>query len=177
MFNIRKAKKEDTDEIIHLYKEVINQIKDYESNPGWIFGKYPKEEHIANLIKLNEVFIGIIDDEIVSSVVVNHTPNKGDDEIDWKIKTDLKDIYYIHLVAVNRKHKGKGIATKMIKYISNEAKENNIKSIRLNLNKTNIKIEKLYLNLGFEYVASNTVFIEERGNISFNIYEKVINSN
>lgn len=174
MFKIRKAIKEDTDEIIHLYKEVINQIKEYESNPGWIFGKYPKKEYIESLIKLDEVYVGLIENEIVSSIVVNHTPNKEDDKIEWNVQTDLENIYYIHLVAVNRKHKGKNIATQMIKYVINKAKENNIKSIRLNINKTNLKIEKLYLQLGFDFVASNTVFIEERGYISFNNYEKII---
>ncbi len=175
MLQIRKAEKKDKQEVIELYKIVIEQIKDYTSNPEWIYGKYPKKEHIVNAIESGELYVGMIDNKIVSSIVINNKANEGYENIKWKINTTYDNIYVIHLVVVNQDYKKQGFATEMLKYAFDLAEKNSIKSIRLSLNTNNLAIEKIYTTYDFNYVDSMKVFIEDRGIISFKVYEKIFN--
>lgn len=174
MLNITKAREDELNDIITHYKTVIEQIKDYDYTPGWIFGKYPKKEHLQKPIEKGNLYVGKIDSKIVSSIVIDQNENDGYDKLNWSNEFNADEIYYIHLVAVNQDYKNRRIAKTMLDYAFDMAKENSIKSIRLSLNLKNINIEPLYLKNGFEYVDSFEIFIEDRGMVNFNVYEKII---
>ena len=174
MLNIRKANINDTKQVLKHYSTVIDQIQNYESNPEWIHGIYPKEEKIIESIETGELYLGIINSKVVSSMVLDHNPNQGFEEINWNVNCDEKSAYYIHLVAVNQNYKNRGIAKEMLRYTFNNAKNNDIKSIRLSLNRKNLAIEKLYTQFEFKYVDAIEVNDKDRGLKFFNVYEKVI---
>ncbi|RAP48671.1 MAG: hypothetical protein BZ135_00390 [Methanosphaera sp. rholeuAM6] len=176
MLKIRKANIEDKMKVINLYKLVIEQIKDNEYNPEWIYGIYPKEKNITEPLEVNEVIVGEIDSEIVSAMVVNHISNEGYDTVEWNVDTSDDNVFFVHLVAVNQNFRNRGIAKEMLRYVFNMAENESVKSIRLSLNVNNLGIENLYLKQGFEYVDSITVFIKDRGLKTFNVYEKIISS-
>ena len=173
MFEIRKSNMNDVDMIIKHYKEVIIQIKNNKYNPNWEYGVYPKEENIINSIKSGDLYIGLINSQIVSSIVIDHTPIQKYDTINWRINASDDEAYYIHLVAVNQDYKHQGIANKMLKYAFNKCIKENIKTVRLCINKNNISIEKLYLNNGFSNVDSIEVNDEDRGLLFFEVYDKL----
>lgn len=174
MLEITKASIDDTDEVIQHYITVINQIKNYDYTPGWTYGIHPTKEHIVNAIKTGELYIGKLNSKIVASLIIDKNPLEANDKVQWTEKFDEDEIYFIHLVAVNQNYKNKGLAQQMLNYAFNLAKDNLIKSIRLSLNVTNLAIENLYLKTGFKCMGTVEVFIQRRGNIIFNLYEKII---
>lgn len=173
MITIRKAKHNDTEDVINFYKMLIEEIKHNDTNPEWKFGVHPKKEDIINAIKSKELSIGLIDSEIVSSIVVNHNATREFDNVKWNVETSYDKVYYIHLLAVSQKHTNCGFAKKMMKYTIKEAKNNSIKSIRLSIIQKNIGIENLYTQFGFKHVTSVDVK-EERGLKHFQLYEKTM---
>ena len=174
MFEIRKADMKDVDDVLNHYKEVINQIKDNEFNPGWRYDIYPKEKNLINSIKSGNMYIGLIDSRIVSSIIIDHIPIHCHDTINWNIHPKEDEIYYVHLVAVNQDYRKQGLASKLLKFAFDLSKENGVKCIRLSINKNNIPIEKLYKRHGFIHVDSIEVDDEDRGLLFFEIYEKII---
>lgn len=174
MLKIRKATKNDTNTVTKLYEELIDAIKDNEYTPQWEYGVYPKDENIISAIDDEELYVGEIDSEIVSSIVINHKPSKGYDQVKWKIDDDYENIYVVHLVAVKHGHGNKGIAKKMLKYVFDLAKEKSIKSVRLSIMENNVPAEKVYKKLEFEYIDTITIQADERGLKTFNLYEKLI---
>ena len=174
MLKFRKANKDDIDTVINLYKELINAIKNNEHTPQWEYGVYPKDETIINAIEEQELYVGEIESEIVSSVVVNHKANAGYEKIKWKIDEDYENIYVVHLVAVKHGHGNKGIAKKMLSYIFDLAKEKSIKSVRLSIMENNVPAEKVYKKLDFEYIDTISIHADDRGLKTFNLYEKLI---
>jgi ribosomal protein S18 acetylase RimI-like enzyme len=60
--------------------------------------------------------------------------------------------YYIDSFGVSPKRQGKGIGTKLLQYVV-ETYNNNQKTLGLLVDEENPKAEKLYLNLGFEFVG------------------------
>ncbi|RAP54604.1 MAG: hypothetical protein BZ137_01335 [Methanosphaera sp. rholeuAM130] len=174
MLKIRKANKNDIDTVTNLYEELINAIKDNEYTPQWDYGVYPKDETIIKAIEQEELYVGVIGSEIVSSIVINHKANAGYDQVKWKTDDDYENIYVVHLVAVKNGHGNKGIAKKMLSYVFDLAKENSIKSIRLSIIENNLPAEKVYKKLGFEYIDTITIRKDDRGLKTFNLYEKLI---
>lgn len=174
MLSIRKANKNDINTVIELYEELINAIKDNEHTPQWVYGIYPKDETIIEAIEAEELYVGEIDSEIVSSIVINHKANEGYENIKWKIDDDYDNIYVVHLVAVKHGHGNKGIAKKMLSYVFDLAKENSIKSVRLSIMENNVPAERVYKKLDFEYVDTMTVDLADRGVKTFNLYERII---
>lgn len=174
MLKIRKASINDADAVTKLYEELIDAIKDNEYTPQWEYGVYPKDENIITAIEDEELYVGEIDSEIVSSIVINHKPSKGYEQVKWKIDDEYDNIYVVHLVAVKHGHGKKGIAKKMLNYVFDLAKENSIKSVRLSIMENNLPAEKVYKKLDFEYIDTITIKADERGIKTFNLYEKLI---
>ena len=174
MIEFRKACMDDADTILKLYNDLINAIKNNVHTPEWDYGVYPKEENIINAIKSDELYVGVMGSEIVSLMVVNHTPNMGFDTVKWNVDEDYDKVYVVHLVAVKYEHNNKGIAKKMLNYLFDLAKENMIKSIRLSIIRNNKPAEHLYKKFDFKYVDSVCVHADERGLKEFKIYEKVL---
>lgn len=174
MLNIRNATYEDMDNVLNLYKDLIEKIKDDEHNPEWIYNVYPKECNIVNSIKSNELYVGEIDSNIVSSMVLNTTANKGFENIKWKLDLNYDEVYVIHLLAVHPDYSKRGFGKKMVEYSFKKAEENSIKSIRLSIVKRNLPIERFYNKFGFKYISSMEVYDEDRGHKFFKVYEKII---
>lgn len=174
MLNITKANIDDIDEIVKHYKTVINQIENYKYSPEWKFGIHPTKEQIVNSIKSQELLIGKLDSKVVASLVLDKNPLEANDKIKWSQNLKDDEVGFIHLVAVNQDHKGQGFAKQLLNHAFELAKDNSIKSIRLSLNVKNLIVEKLYLKTGFKCMGTEEVFIEKRGNITFNLYEKLL---
>lgn len=69
--------------------------------------------------------------------------------------------YYIDTFGVSAKHQGKGIGTKLLKFIIETYVNNNKKTIGLLVGEDNPNAEKLYLSLGFEFVG-NKILAKKR---------------
>lgn len=174
MITIRKAIDKDIDNVLKLYSEVIDQIRDNESNPNWEHGIYPRKENIYDAINDGELYVGEKNGEIASAIVINKKSNEGYENIKWNVDVDDEFVYYIHLVAVNQKYRKQGFAKKMLSYAFDLARENSIKCIRLSIHMNNLGIEPLYTNCGFGYVDTIKVNNKYRGLLSFKVYEKIL---
>lgn len=174
VINIRKATKKDTEDVLNHYRTVIEQIRNNQYNPGWEHNVYPLKEDITQAIDSDELYVGIKDGKIVSSIIINNTINEGYEKLKWNVETEDNEVYYIHLVAVNQNYKKQGLAKNLLKYAFNHAKKNSIKSIRLSIHMNNIAIEPVYTKLGFEYIDTIKVNHKLRGPLQFKVYEKTI---
>lgn len=170
----RKALLSELNTILELYEELITTIKQDTHTPEWIWGVYPKKEHIKSAIESDELYVGEKDSKIVSSLVLNHTPNAGFEDLTWNVNEDYENVYVIHLVAVKHDYRGHGFAKAMLNHVFEIAKNNNIKSIRLSIIKNNIPAENLYKKFDFKYIDSVDVDDKDRGLKSFKVYEKII---
>ena len=71
------------------------------------------------------------------------------ESINWKYQTDNSKIAIIHLLMVRPSMKGKGIATELIRFAIDLAKEQGCEVIRLDTGEQNIPAVSLYKKMGF----------------------------
>jgi|GEM_PF-2538279 len=115
---IRKAKISDAEEILSLYNENNNLRGD--NNIGYVL------ENIIDYIKKDQIFVYCAD-EIIGLCQI---------EV-WK------NYIHFHILIVKKEFQNQGIGDKLMKFIENYAKENEIFLIELMVEKKNIKMQKI----------------------------------
>lgn len=80
----------------------------------------------------------------------------------------------IHVLGVHPAFANRGAAKQMVKKVIDTARENNVKTIRLDVLEGNIPAEKVYRKMGFRYVDTIPMFYEDTGWTDFRLFEYII---
>ena len=72
MLRIRLADSSDYSNIRDFYYSLIEAMEKAEYKPGWKKDIYPTQEFLTRSIKNHELYVGEIDEWMVSAMVVNH---------------------------------------------------------------------------------------------------------
>ena len=138
---IRKAKIEEAEEILKIYKSLIG----YE---GCLWDEYyPNIEIVNKDIKNETLYVALIDDEIVGAAQSGIDEELFNMEFFTKEKKNPRDL---SRVAVKKEYQKQGIARKIIAYIEDELRKDGVDYMYLTVGKTNIKAYNLYKTIGYE---------------------------
>ena len=138
---IRKAKIEEAEETLKIYKSLIG----YE---GCLWDEYyPNIEIVNNDIKNETLYVALIDDEIVGAAQSGIDEELFNMEFFTKEKKNPRDL---SRVAVKKEYQKQGIARKIIAYIEDELIKDGVDYMYLTVGKTNIKAYNLYKSIGYE---------------------------
>jgi len=171
---IKSVNLNDFENVMQFYYDLIESMQSAEFRPGWKKDIYPTRQFIRDSIVKNELFIAIIDDSIVGSMIMNHDYADGYSKIKWKITVEKNEIMVIHALGISQYYQGKGIAKKMVEYAIENCKNSGIKAIRLDVLASNKPAQKLYTAMGFIYMNTIQLFYEDTGLTDFLLYELVL---
>ena len=174
MLQIRTATERDYGGVKDFYYSLIEQFDRMEYSPGWKKGVYPTEEFLSGSIKNRELYIGEIEGQIITCMAVNHEYNDGYNRIKWSVEASDEELLVIHILGVLPAYSCKGIAKEMVQKVIETARENKIKTIRLDVLDGNIPAEKAYTKMGFKYIDSVRMYYEDTGWTTFRLFEFVI---
>lgn len=174
MLQIRIANSADYTNVRDFYYLLIDAMEDYEYTPGWKKDIYPTQDFLLKSIESKELYIGEMNGQIVACMVVNHEYNDGYKDITWSVHAKDPELLVIHALGVDPIFSGKGIAKQMVQQVIDTAKENNIKTIRLDVLKGNIPAEKAYTKIGFIYLDTIQMFYEDTGWTDYKLFEFIV---
>ena len=175
MLQIRTASECDFDAVKEFYYSLIEQFDQMEYSPGWKNGIYPTEEFLYKSIKNKELYIGEINGQIISCMAVNHEYNEGYKNVVWSVDASDDELFVIHILGVLPVYSGKGIAKQMVQKVIEMARDNKIKTIRLDFLEGNIPAEKAYIKMGFKYLDTVQMYYEDTGWTGFKLFEFIVN--
>lgn len=168
---IRKAEEDQYQAVMDLYYEIIDGMYGRNDSAGWKKDIYPEPDFVAESIQKGDLYIGLEDDEVIASMVLNHEYNEAYKEYDWPTKADDSEITVIHILGVHPSQMGRGVAKQLVRFAIEHARENGQKAIRLDVLKGNLRAEKLYPDVGFRYLDTLPMFYEDTGWMDFELYE------
>lgn len=174
MLQIKMATEKDYALVRDFYYDLTDAMEDAPFKPGWKKDIYPTQEFLTTSIRNGELFIGKLDGTIVSCMVVNHLYNEGYKEIQWSIEATDAEILVIHALGVHPNYAGRGIAKQMVQAVFDMAREQNIKTIRLDVLGGNLPAEKVYTKMGFVYRDTLRMFYEDTGWTEYMLYEYLV---
>lgn len=147
-YGFRKAKIEDTNQIWDILQGAILRRKK-DGSDQWQDG-YPNPTVIKNDLEKDIGYVLTNGNEIIGycAVLINDEPAYADIKGKWLTNGDF--VVY-HRVAISENYLGRGLAQKMLKYIDDFARDNNIKSIRVDTNFDNVGMLKILDKTGYIY--------------------------
>jgi len=118
-----------------------------ENNPQWNEeDDYPNKEKFTEDINKNALYVYEIDSNIKGFMSIT-LDNKEYAEL---LKTSNKPAYVLHRLAIRKENRKEGLASKFFEYAESLAKENNIKILKADTEEHNLKMNNLFLKLGFK---------------------------
>ncbi len=146
---MRKAKMEELDEIFAIYKSLLG----FE---GCLWNEYyPSIDDIRKDIELDTMYILKLNDKIIASA------HAGIDEALFKLDFFSKEVKKprdLARVAVSIEYQKQGFARKLIKYIEDDLKKQDVDYMFLTVGKSNFKACNLYKSIGYEIKGEKTEF-------------------
>ena len=97
---IEKATIEQYEDVRSFYHFLIDGLQDSIYDIGWKKDIYPEPEYLMSSITKGELFIGLIDNNIIVAMVINHESNEGYQNIDWPTKANVDEVMGIHALEV-----------------------------------------------------------------------------
>ena len=174
MLNIRTAENADFNNINEFYYSLIDALEHAKYGPQWKKDIYPDQKYLLDSIGSGELFIGEIDGNIASCMVVDHHYNDGYNDVKWSVEAEDSEILVVHILGVLPEYSGKGIATQMVRNVIDSASENGIKTVRLDVLDGNLPAEITYSKIGFRLVDTIQMYYDDTGWIGCKMFEYII---
>lgn len=146
---LRLAKCQDKDSILKFYKDGSLKLKS-EGIDQWQGAKIPNLDNFKDLIKNKEIFVLEDDRRSVATCVIKKYDYDYDNNMHGSWITDGSFIA-IHRVATGSEFRKKGYGKALLELCEDYAKENNIKSLRIDTHKDNKSMQNLIKKLGYNY--------------------------
>ena len=147
-YNFKKADFTDIPEIWAILQHAIIRRKNDGSNQ-WQDG-YPNPEVIKNDVEKGYGYVLTDDETIIGycAILINDEPEYLKIEGNWLTNTDF---VVFHRVAIAKKYLGKNLSKKIIDFIEDFARKNNIKSLKADTNHDNFAMMKIFEKSGFTF--------------------------
>lgn len=142
---IRLANINDLDNIIKIIKEIQKEMKK-ENNPQWNEEEdYPSKAKFTSDIENNDLYVYEHENKIKGFIAIT----KDNGEYNELLKTTNKPAFILHRLAIRKDNRKEGIATILLNYAEDLANEDNIKLLKADTEEHNIKMNNLFIKLGY----------------------------
>jgi len=121
-------------------------------NPSkWWQPQNMNREFLSQHANPEEFYVGLVNERPAIAVILQFDQRNQDwTSID---KDQPKKALYVHWLCVHRQFASKGLPKIMIDFATKKALENNIKLLRADTNANEMKLRKIYEDLGFALIA------------------------
>ena len=151
---IRKAILKDVNSIEDTYNEHFQYELNHAAFTVFKKGVYPTKDDAERAIYAGALFVYEENGTIVGSIIIDKVQPIEYATIPWKEKLSEDEVMVIHLLMVRPSMSGKGIASSLIKFVTELAQKNSCRALRLDTGSQNIPALSLYQKNGFEIIAS-----------------------
>lgn len=145
---IRLANITDLPAVLDLMHRVI-PIMQAMGNFQWD-NEYPTETIFRQDINEHNLFVAILDDQLVGAVVINAYFPPEYKQINWKTSPNT---YTFHRMMVDPELQGKGIATAIFQFIEKRGRNLGLMSLRVDTNENNKIMRSLFEKFNYDFAG------------------------
>ena len=138
-------------ELTDFYNKIVIYLDKNINYPLWIYGQYPSESTINEAIENGHQYAYIENNKIIGAFVLNSDP--GGKYENGNIEFKRGEYLVIHTLATDYELYGKGVASKMIQFCVEKAKNDKFKAIYADIVPTNTPAKSLFSKNKFNYLG------------------------
>ncbi|MBJ34492.1 MAG: GNAT family N-acetyltransferase [Flavobacteriaceae bacterium] len=131
---------------------------------------YPSSEIFKKDIDSNSLYVYMIKSKILGCIMISLNKDDVYNHVKW-LTEDEKNLY-VHRLAVDPKYQKKGIGRSLMNFAENYARNNGLKSIRLDTFSENERNNRFYKSR--KYIQLNDVYFPNQSKFPFHCYEKIL---
>jgi GNAT superfamily N-acetyltransferase len=149
---IRLAEKKDIDRIMQIIADARESIGRLGIDQ-WQYG-YPTRDIVKEDITLERGFVVENEGEICATLALMLHGEPTYKKIYCGAWISDGEYLALHRIAIESKYRGRGIAEKIVEFLSEYANENGYSSVRVDTHQGNIPMRKMLEKNGFEYCGT-----------------------
>lgn len=150
---IRQAAANDVAAIAATYDQLLQHESQQGSHSNWQQGVYPTADSAGQAVQAGEMYVLEQDGEILASMVLNKNQAAEYQKMPWQYAADDAQVLVIHTLCIPPSHAGQGLASQMLAFAKDFAKNAQCRVIRLDTYAHNEPAKKLYQKHGFRIVG------------------------
>ncbi len=128
---------------------------------------YPSGKDFEKDIERNELFVLVIQDQIIGTVVISNLMDAEYKAVEWL--TPNGNNIYVHRLSVHPEHQGQGHAQDLMDFAEDFAKTNHFSSVRLDTFSQNKRNQKFYETRGYQKLGD--IYLPNQSVHPFHCYE------
>lgn len=171
---LKRAENRDIEKIEEYYKYVVDNTENMDKYGRWIYGQHPTNDMIEGYIKNKCMYFAEEDGMIIAAVAVTLFQDEDYHPVQWNVDAKDDEVAVIHILCINPKKQGCGLAKSIVNEIIALAKTKHMKAVRLDALCCNTPAHKLYEGLGFVRCGIQNWYASNTGYIDFYLYELVL---
>lgn len=147
---IRKATREDLDQIDAIYQDIHTEEEAGRSSIGWIRSVYPTRATAEASIQAGDMFVMEVEGQVVASAKINQEQVPEYANAAWeRLDAPAEQVMVLHTLVVSPKAAGKGYGSRFVAYYEDYARECGCPYLRMDTNEKNRAARTLYAKLGY----------------------------
>ncbi|MGL5676800.1 MAG: GNAT family N-acetyltransferase [Cellulosilyticaceae bacterium] len=171
---IRLGTEKDSDALEQMYDAINDYLECTTNYPGWRKGVYPTRQDAVEGINEGRLFVAIENKQIVGSMILRHKPEPAYEGAPWQVVLEESEVLVIYTFVVSPKCLQHGVGRKMLEFAEQYAVNKQVKALRLDVYEKNLPAIRLYEKIGYRYIDTVSLGLEEYGLDWFRLYEKIV---
>ncbi|MEH6989536.1 GNAT family N-acetyltransferase [Cytobacillus firmus] len=151
-YDITLATSKDVEQVISLLKEAAGWLKTNEIDQWGFLAEGGEDEEIKQAILSKSTYVVRKGESLVATFTLYETQSDWDQHI-WGQRND--GAVYLHRLALTSEAIGSGFGKKVLHWLEGHVKEMGITTLRLDCVENNFKLNRFYLDNGYENVGTN----------------------
>lgn len=150
---IRKAVMADIEYVSEIYEKIHREEALGRLSTGWTQGVYPTKNTACEALQRGELFVGLVNGDVVGSAVFNQIQVDCYIEGNWERKCSDEEIMVMHTLTISPEYAGCGLGKKFLLWYENYAAANHCKALRIDTQEKNTVARAMYKSYGFKEVG------------------------
>lgn len=146
---IRKANRGDISAVVDIYHQILDKEAAGECCTGWIRGVYPTESTALQALMREELFVEVIENQVVAAARINGEQGPEYAECPWTFQAPDNEIMVLHTLVVSPSASGRGHGREFVHFYEEYAQKQGCTCLRMDTNKINTPARRLYKSLGY----------------------------
>lgn len=151
--DFRLAEESELQKVVEIYDRILDDEEAGHAVIGWERGVYPTFETAQSGYLKGELYVALLEDEIVASAIINSAQVDVYEKGEWQYDAADEEILVLHTLTVDPRAGGKGIGQTFVDFYEKLAIERERPYLRLDTNAKNARARKMYKSLGYEEIG------------------------
>ena len=146
---IRLATQADISAVSAIFERIHDTEESGQNVIGWIRGVYPTRATAETALRLGDLFVLTVDNEVAAAARINREQVDVYADCPWSYEAADDDVMVLHTLVVDPNRGGLGLGKRFVAFYEDYAREHGCSTLRMDTNARNLRARQMYAHLGY----------------------------